>query len=110
MSRDGRKWVSGYFIGMWVLIFFLNNQIGLLGRFTSDQQIQEVMEDPYMTTTQYQTEIQVHENNTYSVSEQIDVDFDELRHGIYRYIPQKGIITEVEVDGTRVDQPYYAFF
>ena len=32
---------------------------------------------------------EIHEDNSYTIEERIDVDFVTLRHGIYRYIPYR---------------------
>ena len=50
------------------------------------------------------------EDNSYLVSEDIHVEFQNSRHGISRYIPRKGIITEVKEDGNMENIPYYARF
>ena len=39
------------------------------------------------TTDSYNVNIEVSENNTYWINETIAVDFNESKHGIYRYIP-----------------------
>lgn len=39
------------------------------------------------TTDSYDVNIEVGENNTYWINETIAVDFNESKHGIYRYIP-----------------------
>ena len=43
--------------------------------------------DPYMQTGSFSTYIEVYDNNTYRVTETIEVSFLTERHGIYRYIP-----------------------
>ena len=58
----------------------------------------------------YHTALEVHEDNSYTVSENINVYFKNSRHGIYRYIPYKGIITEAQTDGDLLDIPYYGEF
>lgn len=40
-----------------------------------------------MTTEAYTVEVKVKKDNTYKVTEQIDVNFTADKHGIYRYIP-----------------------
>ena len=40
--------------------------------------------DPYMQTNSFSTYIEVYGNNTYPVTEKIDVSFLKERHGIYR--------------------------
>lgn len=41
-----------------------------------------------MTTEAYTVEVKVKKDNTYKVTEQIDVNFTADKHGIYRYIPE----------------------
>lgn len=103
---------SFIFWGIWLLLFFTSGNFGLMGRlFSSSNKAQQtVMEDLNMTTDLYHTEIQIQEDNSYLISEEIKVSFDSPRHGIYRYVPQKGIITEMKEDGSVVDIPYYAYF
>ena len=95
---------------MWVIIVGILGNLGAVSRLFSSgtQQDQTVTEDDYMTTYKYDTVIDIHENNSYTVAEDIQVDFDTSRHGIYRYIPYKGVITEAKEDGTVQDTPYYA--
>ncbi len=100
------------FWGIWILLFFTSGNFGLMGRlFSFSNKAQEtVMEDLNMTTNTYHTEIQIQEDNSYLVTEEMEVYFNTPRHGIYRYVPQKGIITEMKEDGSVVDLPYYAYF
>ena len=42
------------------------------------------------TTDLYKVDIAVSEDNTYDITETIDVYFDTPKHGIYRYIPTGG--------------------
>ena len=78
--------------------------------FSTDGTQTQVVEDRNMTTQDYHTEIEIREDHSYLVSERIEVDFSNARHGIYRYIPQKGVITELQEDGTLSEIPYYASF
>ncbi len=48
--------------------------------------------------THFDVHIDVHENNTYAVTETIDVDFHQARHGIYRTLPRQARL--VRADGT----------
>ncbi|MCX7615646.1 MAG: DUF2207 domain-containing protein [Clostridiales bacterium] len=43
--------------------------------------------------TAYHTEIHIEKNNTYHITETITVNFNEPRHGIYRTIPSKQVMT-----------------
>ena len=42
------------------------------------------------TTPSYDVNVETDENHVFHVSEEIQVDFYEYRHGIYRYIPDGG--------------------
>lgn len=98
-------------IGIWVLLFLISGNFGLMGRlFSQESKTQDVTEDVYMHTNSYSTEITVQEDNSYLVQEDIQVRFLLERHGIYRYIPQKGVITHLEDNGNVTEIPYYASF
>ena len=43
---------------------------------------------PY-TIDKYHIDIKVNKNNVFDIVEEIDVDFNVPKHGIYRYIPLK---------------------
>ncbi len=64
--------------------------------------------DTYMDTTGYDVNIQVEENNSYTVEETIDVTFSERRHGIYRYIPLMGTSIYRNSQGEEEKIPYFA--
>lgn len=98
-------------IVIWVLFLLIAGNFGIVSRiFSSSGNQTMVVEDQNMTTQNYHTEIEIQKDHSYLVSEQIDVDFLNARHGIYRYIPQKGVITELQEDGTLSEIPYYASF
>ena len=54
-------------------------------------------EEPYYITA-YHVDIDVSEDNVLSITEEIDVYFNEERHGIYRTIPTRNEI--VRADGS----------
>jgi uncharacterized membrane protein len=56
-------------------------------------------------TKNYDVQMEVMKNNTFMVTEDIKVNFNESRHGIYRYIPYKGSVTR-QVDGKTVIEKY----
>ncbi|MFP4456851.1 MAG: DUF2207 domain-containing protein [Clostridia bacterium] len=56
----------------------------------------------------YDVEIQVFEDNTYSVNEKIDVFFTDSRRGIYRTIPLYSSESDARVDGIKVKNDPYA--
>lgn len=60
--------------------------------------------DEAFTITHYGVDVTVHENNTYDITETIDVYFECERHGIYRDIPlrfgnNRAAVTGVSVEG-----------
>lgn len=66
-----------------------------------------VERDNSMSTRRFDTEIEILKNNTYRITETIDVDFSTSRHGIYRYIPYLFDVTrqiegEEKTDSCRV--------
>lgn len=95
---------------IWIIVVGILGNLGAVSRLFSSgaQPDQTVTEDDYMTTKKYDTVINIHEDNSYTVAENIQVSFDVSRHGIYRYIPYKGVITAAKADGTVQDTPYYA--
>lgn len=58
-------------------------------------------------TDSYDVMVNVHENQTYDIKEKISVNFLEERHGIYRYIPFKGIMYN-KINGEEAAVPYKA--
>ena len=68
----------------------------------------EVEYDYNMTTDCFQTDVQLSDENSYLVTETIDVTMNTTRHGIYRYIPQKGYTEAYNANGETVRVPYYA--
>ena len=44
----------------------------------------------------YDVDIVVNENNSFNITETIDVYFNKQKHGIYRNIPTKNVITRLE--------------
>src|SRR6056297_1082745 len=55
----------------------------------------------------YDVEIQVFEDNTYSVNEKIDVFFTENRRGIYRTIPLYSSNSDARIDNIKVENDPY---
>lgn len=102
---------SIFLVVIWILFILISGNFGIVSRLFSTSETQnQIVEDWNMTTRDYHTEIQIQEDHSYLVKEQIAVYFDNYRHGIYRYIPQKGMITELREDGTLEEIPYYAEF
>lgn len=56
-------------------------------------------------TKGYDVQLELFENNSFVVTEEISVNFTEPRHGIYRYIPYKGTTTR-QIDGRTVLEKY----
>lgn len=59
------------------------------------------------TTSAYNVDVKVNTDHAYRVTETIDVNFSEPRHGIYRYIPYKGDFYR-QIDGKKSDKAYVA--
>ncbi|WP_154575801.1 DUF2207 domain-containing protein [Pseudoramibacter porci] len=59
------------------------------------------------TTNAYNVDVKVNSNHAYNVTETIDVNFTEPRHGIYRYIPYKGDFYR-QIGGKKSDKAYVA--
>ena len=56
-------------------------------------------------TKNYNVQMDVYENNSFVVNEDIKVEFTEPRHGIYRYIPYAGTSTK-QINGKVVQERY----
>lgn len=94
---------------IWILLFIVLINMGSLSGLASSMDSDTVIsEDPYMTTNDYDVDIQVREDNTYQVTENLDVSFLTPRHGIYRYIPETGSVIESNEDGQVETTLYYA--
>ena len=87
-----------------VWVFFMFGS-GIVERVVNPEV--ELKEDRNMTTQYFNTDIEVGENQSYKVTEQIGVDFLTPRHGIYRYIPVKGSVL-TKVGGNFQGVPYNA--
>lgn len=100
---------KGSGIILWIVIFGMISNMGIFSSlFSASGGQSQVTEDWYMTTDDYETHIKVNKDNSYQVDERISVDFQNYRHGIYRYIPTKGVISELLENGETKDIPYYA--
>lgn len=60
------------------------------------------------TTENFDVYVMITEDHQISVSETINVDFYEPRHGIFRYIPYDSKFYKIE-DETAVDEPYESY-
>ena len=90
-------------IGILVVIGIMFCMTGnILGGVRGDSSTLEY--DHNMDTENYHVEVTLGEDNSYLVSETIQVDMLRERHGIYRYIPMKGTIQNVQ--GEKI--PYFA--
>lgn len=67
-----------------------------------------IQNDTAMSTQYFNTDIVVREDQSYEVTEHIGVNFLQARHGIYRYIPYKGVVYTAGTDGGYQAVPYYA--
>lgn len=80
-----KKKFGGGLLGVIILAIFL-----FLGNLVNFEGGSQVEYDRNMQTTSYNTKIVVGEDSSYTVTEEISVDFLTSRHGIYRYIPVEG--------------------
>ena len=105
-----KKFRNTLFLAAWLIIVLLASNTGFLfSVFSPEEKEQEtVQEDPYMTTGSYQVSLKVERDNSYTAREKIAVRFDEYRHGIYRYVPDRGRIVLAKEDGEPQYIPYYA--
>lgn len=108
--RRANQRLSGIIV--WIIIVGIISNLGLFSSLfrANSSSAEPVTEDTYMTTEGYHTSLEIQKDNSYTMTESIDVNFQTSRHGIYRYIPYKGIITEAQEDGDLVDIPYYGEF
>lgn len=70
----------------------------------------EVTYDTNMQTKKFDVDIDVDEDGSYLVTENIKVKFINPRHGIYRYIPYKGNVITIDKNGDQKKLLYYADF
>lgn len=59
------------------------------------------------TTPSWHTRLTVREDHAYDVTETIRINFNEARHGIYRYIPNRGTFYR-QINGKPVASDYHA--
>lgn len=107
MKKKKRK-AGGLFWTAFAIIIVFCICLGFLGSESSPQSQEEVTYDSNMQTTAYDVQIEVKEDNRYVIQEQIDVNFLNERHGIYRYVPVMGCSIFEKQDGEIEKIPYYA--
>ena len=93
-----------------IVLMIVTGIIGLtccLDQSTYDSE-EEVELDSALVTEKYSTNIDVSEENTYTVQEVIDVSYKTERHGIYRNIPTRGYIDSYDEKGDTSKVLYYA--
>lgn len=95
-----KNFLSSVVLGVMILFSFCGS--GFLERIGSTSP--QVDYDYHMDTENYQVDVVIGEDNSYSLTETITVDMLDYRHGIYRYVPYKGYAQDA--DGRRV--VYYA--
>ena len=104
--KKKKKKIGGLFWTAFAIFLVVCICMGAMG--SESRQESEVEYDSNMQTTGYEVQIEVKEDNSYSIQEQINVDFLNKRHGIYRYIPIKGCSIYKNQDGETEKVPYYA--
>lgn len=90
-----------------VMIFMTASGI-FMGNLQPVNAAQSISKDYNMETDQYDVNIVIGDDGSYTVTEKIKVQFRNLRHGIYRYIPNKGTITIYDEDGKEQKLVYHA--
>ena len=90
-------------IPFFVFIFIFG--FSVLSPFLSTQNSGSNEIDTNYTTSKYFVTIDVNEDNTYTVTEDISVDFNRASHGIIRYIPTSGAY-KFKKDGKNIAKPY----
>lgn len=93
---------------IWLAVFIISSSGWMVEDLFSDFGSSDtaVYYDDCMETTGYDVDVQIEENNSYTVTETIDVKFLEARHGIYRYIPLTGSSIYQDSDGREEQIPY----
>lgn len=69
---------------------------------------EKVQMDSNMQTKQYETDVTLNTNGSYSVKEKIDVQFISPQHGIYRNIPVRGLMSYEDKTHKKHEFLYYA--
>lgn len=88
--RNNMRGMAGR--GIWVILWLaIMCGSGFIESFTGSGSAGAEM-DSAMQTKNFHTDIVVGEDQSYQVSENIDVEFLQSRHGIYRYVPYKGSV------------------
>ena len=105
MKKKKRK-VGGLFWTAFAISMVICIGLGAIGEESGPNS--QVTYDSNMQTTGYGVQIEVREDNSYFIQEQIDVNFLNERHGIYRYIPVMGCSIYKDQEGETQKIPYYA--
>lgn len=90
-----------------VMIFMTAAGI-FIGNIQLAQASSSVSNDYNMKTEKYDVNMIVGNDGSYTVTEKIQVRFLNPRHGIYRYIPNKGTIIVYDRDGKEQKTVYHA--
>ncbi|MDO4273015.1 MAG: DUF2207 domain-containing protein [Eubacteriales bacterium] len=101
-----KKGTSGLSIIIWFFVIVMIFGGGFIERLTTVSA--DVEYDNNMETENYQVDVTLGEDNSYLVKEVIQVDMLTSRHGIYRYVPQKGYSEAFDADENLTRVPYYA--
>lgn len=91
------------------IVMILMTAAGIfMGNIHLAQAAQSVSNDYNMKTEKYDVNVTIGNDGSYTVTEKIKVRFLNPRHGIYRYIPNKGNITVFDNDGKEQKFVYHA--
>ncbi|MEG2986827.1 MAG: DUF2207 domain-containing protein [Lachnospiraceae bacterium] len=92
---------------IWILIVLFMMNGGMVESLFNSTGA-KVQPDTSMNTENYQTMVDISEDGSYKVNEKIAVSFLEPRHGIYRYIQDRGTIISYDGEGNKEKEPYCA--
>ena len=84
--------------------FYFSDELPSLDLDTGTEEF--VQYDHGMETRSFDIQMEILEDGSIEAEEYIDVTFLEASHGIFRYIPHKGVIEGVAEDGSLTRMPY----
>lgn len=108
MSGKGKRKLGGLLFYILLLVFLNSGVIETVVSAFGGSSGSQIEYDYNMDTERYQVNVEVKEDCSYLVTEQIDVSFNNYRHGIYRYIPVAGSSVYENAEGSTEKIPYYA--
>lgn len=95
-------------IRAWAVIIIMAVASIIFCRADSVKAAENVSYDSNMKTEKYDVDVVISEDGSYTVTEKIAVKFLNPRHGIYRYIPNKGKIITADKNEKQKKLLYFA--